>query len=106
MENRTLQQEVLMVIATTFTKRQWFEKKTSAKLFAPSEQLEEACWNGLLDELLPEIMLSGTSGKRLYLWNIKKGASCLQIELSEFPLYMEKSCSINPVFFLAAIKFN
>jgi hypothetical protein len=44
-------------------------------------KLEEACWSGLLDELLPEII----TNKKLSLWEIGDSEFSLQIELSEYP---------------------
>jgi hypothetical protein len=108
MINETIQQEILLVTTSTFSKRQFCENNTveSARFLSPAEQLEEACWNGLLDELLPEILQKATCGKHLYLWHIRNGASFLQIELSELPLSMDKRFSIDTNFFLPTILFN
>ena len=37
------------------------------------EQLEEACWNGLLLPMIPEIYDLSEENKKLFLWQIKKG---------------------------------
>jgi hypothetical protein len=102
MKALTTQQEILLVTNTTLSEKQWCEKGTTDANHSQSsiEQLEEACWNGLLDELFPEVMLTRLPGKRLYLWHVRKGSSCLQLEWSEFPLCIEKHRSINPAFFL------
>ncbi len=109
MKTDTIQQEILLVTTSTFSKQQWCSKDTAdngGHHYSPAEQLEEACWNGLLDQLLPEIMEKSSSGKELYLWHIRQGASYLQIELSEFPKLVEKPFSIYPNFFLHTISFN
>jgi len=109
MKTDTIQQEILLVTTSTFSKQQWCSKDSadsSRRNCSPAEQLEEACWNGLLDLLLPEIMEKSSSGKELYLWHIRQGTSCLQIELSEFPKQVERPFSIYPNFFLHTISYN
>src|SRR5438874_9142908 len=107
MKNK-IQQEILLVITTSFSQRQLCEKYPSGSNQHLSlwEQLEEACWNGLLDELLPEIMERQTLGKKLYLWHIWHGEVFLQIALSEFPQLLEKQSSINSRLFLETIFYN
>ena len=100
MKKDTIQQEVLFVTTTTFSQRQLCEKDVSTNHhLSHKEQLEEACWNGLLDELLPEIMERSTSGKRLFLWHIRHGESLLQLELGESTVSIEKQFSIDPCYF-------
>jgi hypothetical protein len=48
------------------------------------EQLEEACWNGLL-EIFPEIFRESANLKSLYLWQIKQAQSFLEIEMGDTP---------------------
>ena len=106
MKTNTIQQEILLVTTTTLSKREWCKlnaSKSSPRSY--TEQLEEACWNGLLDELLPEILTKSSSGKLLYLWHIRHSAAFLQIEMSEIPVTIEKQSSIYPNFFFAKM-FN
>ena len=68
METDILQQEILLLTDTTFSQRQLCENdaKDDSSHLSESEKLEEACWTGLLDELLPEII----ANKKLHIWQI------------------------------------
>jgi hypothetical protein len=103
MNTNILQQEVLLLTGTTFSQRQLCENNPNEDRghLSETEKLEEACWAGLLDELLPEII----KNKKLCLWKIGDSEFSLQIELSEYPS-MEKQFSINPYYFLRTIGYN
>jgi hypothetical protein len=103
MKTDILQQEILLLTGTTFSQRQLCENDTKddSKNLSASEKLEEACWTGLLDELLPEII----ANKKLHIWQIGDTEFSLQIELSEYPSG-EKQFSINPYYFLRTIEYN
>ena len=103
MNTDILQQEILLLTGTTFSQRQLCENDTKddSKSLSASEKLEEACWTGLLDELLPEII----ENKKLHIWQIGDTEFSLQIELSEYPSG-EKLFSINPYYFLRTIGYN
>ncbi len=59
---------------THFQLRQCCEKNTGKQNnLTEKEQLEEACWNGLLQEMIPEIYDLSEENKKLFLWQIKKG---------------------------------
>lgn len=94
--------------STTFSqselcKNEFFESSRQQSL---SDQLEEACWNGLLDELLPEIMERPASGKKLLLWHIRQGEFFLQIELSESSSKVETEFSIDVNSFLPTLSYS
>jgi len=96
------QQEILLVTTSTFSKREWChrDERDQQKLLSTAEQLEEACWNGLLEESLPEIVERSVEGKKLFLWHIRHGRSFLQIELCEFPSAFENHFSIDSDLFM------
>jgi hypothetical protein len=102
------QQEILLPTNTTFCKRYWCRKDISESNSKSSqnEQIEEACWNGMLPEIFPEIIEGPRLGSKLFLWHIRSGRSFLQIELSEFPVFVEKHCSIDTTFFLPTLINN
>ena len=97
---KNLQEEIWVISATNFTSRECWEKNKSEKEYFLSEEheLQDACWNGLLKEMLPEIC---EGNKRLYLWQIKENKSCIDIELGELPSPLEAYFSIDPYTFLA-----
>jgi hypothetical protein len=103
MNTDTLQQEILLLTGTTFSERPLVENdaKDDNKHLSASEKLEQACWTGLLDELLPEVI----TNKKLHIWQIWNTETSLQIELSEYPSN-ERRLSINPHYFLRTMGYN
>lgn len=95
------QQEILLITGTSFSSRQCYQKddENNQNNLTEKEQLEEACWNGLLQNMLPEIY-EHPFGKKLYLWQIKEAASFIEIELGELPEEKENYFSIDPYSFL------
>ena len=107
MKTKFTQQEILLITGTKFSEREWAEKMVEDKnKLSPTEQLEDACWNGLLSEMLPEIVQKTTDGKNLFLWNVRQCRSFLEIELSESSPVIEKEFSIDPYLFVSTILLN
>ena len=96
-------QEIVLFTGTTFTKRQLSENDFSAdsNYLTDADKLEKACWSGLLNELLPEMV----AGKELSLWKIGRTEFSLQIELSAYPVNGRRF-SLDPYFFLNEARFN
>jgi hypothetical protein len=100
MKPTSTQQEILLLTGTNFSARHSFEKDDKDKMFlTEKEQLEEACWNGLLKDMLPEIC-EQVYGNKLYMWQVWKTNSFIEIELGEIPEEKEKYYSIDPYSFL------
>ena len=101
MKTAIIKQEILLMI-TPFSKRELCEKNAPKDFHHQSyaEQLEAACWNGLLDELPGDIVKKTSSGKRLCLWHIQQGKSFIEIELCNAPQVTEKQLSVDPYVFL------
>lgn len=93
------QQEILLVTGTHFLSGQSFERGGKQDHLTEKEKLEEACWNGLLQEMLPELC-EVPSNYKLFLWQIKEAISFIGIELCEYPEEKEKCLSIDPYAFL------
>jgi hypothetical protein len=108
MQHNSLQLEILLPGNTTFAHRQWREinSTNSTRHLSQIEQLEQACYQGLLDKLFQGLMHRIALSKRLYLWHIDQCADVLQIQLSEFPVYVEEKCSIDPQFFLSVLVYS
>ncbi len=101
MPTRSTQQEILIMTGTTFSSRQFIEKDSGSdnNNFSEREKLEEACWNGLLPELLPEIC-EENNDHNIYLWQIKEANAFIELELSEFPEKLDFYFSIDPYVFM------
>ncbi len=108
METNSTQQEILLMMGTSFSQRQLSDKRDPdcPRPLTEKELLEEACWNGLLKEMLPEICEEPDKGKKLYLWEVRETVSYLQLEFSQFPQTKEGYFSIDPYAFLASKSFN
>ena len=103
MKQDTIQQEIMILTGTTFSQRPLCgsDGKLEGKNLTESEKLEKAVWDGLLDELLPEIIVD----KKVHIWQIWDTEYALQVELSKYPLG-EKHSSINPYYFLISANYN
>ena len=100
------QQEVLLFTNTRFASQDY--QKTSGEnngVESRIERLKEACWNGLLDELLPEILKDHTD-KKVNLWNINEASSFLDLQFSSYPLNTDELSSVNPYIFLQHQYYN
>ncbi len=98
----TIQQEILLMTGTSFSSRQCWQKNDpddNQKYLSETEQLQEACCNGLLPAMLPEICEQIKGEKKLYLWKIRENKSSIEIELGQFPEIAEKNLSIDPYSF-------
>mgnify|MGYP003580262992 CR=1 FL=1 len=102
MESNYTQQEILLITGTSFATRQWCEKDESEdkKRLTEKEQLENACWSGLVKEMLPELFGKIDNEKKLFLWQINEGKSFLELDLAETPFKKDSFYSLDPYAFL------
>jgi hypothetical protein len=104
MKTKNVQQEILLFTKSTLAQRAWCEKDDSDKeSFFSHEQLENACWNGLLYEMIPEVM---QKKRNFFLWQINTGKSFLSIELGEQPVSIDHIFSIDPYLFNETLNNN
>ncbi len=107
MEKNATQQEILLITDSSFAHREWAEKDANEKnTLSETEQLEKACWEGLIKELLPEVDVTLITGKKLWLWQIRQTQSFLELELSDYPAPVENWSSIDPYAFLQTNREN
>lgn len=106
MKTNSTQREILLITNNSFAQREWCSKEFNHdKNMTQQEQMEEACANGLMYEILPEIF-KAPQNKKLYLWQMHPAFSFLQIEYGEFPLAIEKATSIDPHNSLSCVCYN
>jgi hypothetical protein len=105
MKTKNMQQEILLFTMSTLAQREWCGKDASNKesFFFSHDQLENACWNGLLYEMIPGIM---QEKRKFFLWQINPGKFFLSIELGEQPVSIDRIFSIDPYLFKKAINNN
>jgi hypothetical protein len=104
----TTVQEILLMTNTSFSKRQLCETRThkSNRHLAPAEQLEVACCNGLLYEMLPEIMPATSPQEKSFLWATELKGSFLRILMGPQPVYVIRASSLDPHIFLSTYRMN
>ena len=101
METTSTQQEILLMTGTNFSSRQCYIKDEGDQTnLTEKEQLEEACWNGMLKDMLPEIYEQPAGKGKLYLWQIREASSFLGLELGELPAEKDYHLSIDPYLFI------
>jgi len=83
MKPHSFKREILLVTTSSLSNRQFCEKDSQEKNanLSPAERLEAACWNGVLYEILPEIMHDLPSGEKIYLWQVEMKQSCLKLNI-------------------------
>jgi len=105
MKPQHVHQEVLIFTNTTISQHVLCTKNGSKKMTSTTEELEEAVWHGLLDELLPEIMPFALHGK-MFIWAMHAGKFYLLVDLASTPGITESIFSIDPDLFLSEINLN
>jgi hypothetical protein len=107
MKKQHVHQEVLVSTRTTLAKKVLFETNDSNKDATPVEKFEEACWNGLLREMFPELMLYNSSAlENLFIWGIYAGRSYLLVDLADAPGTIDSLLSLDPHLFLPEVNLN
>ena len=107
MKNSSIQVELLLIASTSLTMLDLCEK-VSAKIgdLSVEEKLEQACWNGLLNDLFPKFIQLLMDERKYFIWQIRKGESLLQIQLSDSVIEIAAQSSIDPYLFLSPIYNN
>lgn len=99
--------EVLVFTNTYFSKKQFCEKGNDRK---PNEsfedQLQRACWNGLVFEILPHFVEHPFQKHSVYTWEVIPGHHFIEVTMGEAPHSPEHSTSINPYLFLFRKNFS
>jgi hypothetical protein len=101
-----MQQEIVLFMNTSFAHRELSGNKSQGAgkpTRSAKEKLEEACWNGLLSDLLPEIASDSICVNHLNLWQISQGDSFLCVDLTNHPVKIDPEFSINPALFFENI---
>ncbi|MDP4151156.1 MAG: hypothetical protein Q8927_04890 [Bacteroidota bacterium] len=108
METNSTQQEILLITGTSFANRGWSRKdeEDDPGRLTDKEQLEEACWNGMLREMLPEICRQPDSDEKLYVWKIREALSFLELDLGGFPTVKDQQHSIDPYCFMTIQSYS
>jgi hypothetical protein len=105
MKPQHVHQEVLIFTNTALTQKALCKKNSSNKSKSAIEELEEAFWDGLLNELVPEIMPS-TPHAKMVICSVHTGKFYLLIDLADSPAITESVLSIDPHLLAPEINMN
>lgn len=103
------QQEILLATGTSFSAGQFCEKEDTfnRQNLTEQEKLEDACWNGLLPDMLPELCMEYNHAHQMYLWQVTEGFHFVNLELAEVPgIKKDNYFSIDPYAFLSTVVYN
>jgi hypothetical protein len=109
MKSQHVHQEVLIFTNTTLSQKALCRNNSSNKNNSAIEELEEAFWDGLLNELVPEIVPS-TQQPKMVISRIHAGNFCLFIDLTDNPGIIESNneavLSIDPHLLSSEMNMN
>jgi hypothetical protein len=106
MEQFSTQQEILLSTDTEFAHRQWADQNNGIAGLSAREQLEKACWDGLIKEVIPELDITLNTNKKLWLWQIHETRSFLALDFYESPGPKDREASIDPYLFMEGLREN
>jgi hypothetical protein len=102
MKKITTNREILLQTGSSFFQRDWCElnNKYNDKKLSHKEQLINLCWNGMLKEMIPEILETEPGKKPLILWEINESGNMLDLRYGDLDMEMNDEWSINPYVYL------
>ncbi len=107
MKTKSTQQEIMLLTGSSFAQKEWIEKNPETnKNLSKTDKLEDACWNGLLGDSLPELSVSQTDGKKMYLNQVLRGKKFLLLAFSADGEPTDHTLSIDPYAFYASLCLN
>ena len=109
MRSQNFNREILLFTGTSFAKREFINHdadKNQQKSYSQLDKLEMACWNGLLDEMLPELADSDLSKKESFIWKIIASENFLHICRGTHDIPFENELTIDPYFFTSSVNIN
>ena len=100
--------EILLFTGTSLTNKQLAntEENSNGKKYSAVEELEKACWNGILHEMFPEILGSAYPKCKSFLWHVLSGKNFVYINIGTTPAMADHETSIDPYFFLMNVLEN
>ena len=88
--------EVLLMTNTRFSKREHVDQNvTHFKLYPRQNKLANACWNGMVPVMLPELF-KDTDCKEFMMWQLEEGRQCLYMQIGQQPLMPEPHFGLHP----------
>lgn len=100
--------EILLFAGTSLAGKELADNEVNShgKKFSAIEELEKACWNGIIYEMFPEILGSLYPKCESFLWNVLTGNNFLYINIGPEPVTADFETSIDPYFFMMNVCEN
>ena len=106
MNTTSIHHEILLFCGTSLPSRKLTgtEENCQGKKLSSIEELEKACWNGIIYEMFPEILGGSYLKCESFLWNILTGKNFLYINIGPEPVTVLQEASIDPYLFLMSVR--
>ena len=102
MKKITQNQEILLMSNSRFFQKELSELNGNKnnKQLSQKEKLIHLCWNGMLTEMIPEILQTQAGKNPLTLWEINESGNMLDLRYGDVDMEMNDEWSINPYVYL------
>jgi len=98
-------QEILLVTNSGLASKEYIKREGQQSDLPPKERLAEACWNGMVGEMLPELTLT-ENNKALRLWELGEGNHLFYLKLGVADIRPDAEYTINPYRFADHVVLN
>ena len=100
--------EILLIANTSLANKQLTSTRESGtdRKVSALEELEDACWNGILHEMFPEILGSSYPNCEGFLQQVLTGKNFVYINIGASPVIADHDTSIDPYFFAMCVCEN
>ncbi|HMO61932.1 MAG TPA: hypothetical protein PKC39_06775 [Ferruginibacter sp.] len=107
MNRQAINQELVLNLNASFCQRQWCLKQASQQqnTATSTEQLKMICWDGMLPEIFPNIVLKADN-KPLVIWELLETEHMLHLKMGEFNARLEADSALHPYFLLQQLHAN
>ena len=101
-------QEILLSPKAHFLHRDYIlrDEKADGKNLSEKEKFLQLCWNGMLNEIIPEIIVKDTDSKPLTIWEINESANLVEVKAGKVNFAFEDCFALNPATFLRNVCEN
>jgi len=108
MKPQAIIRELLLFTDTSFAKRElceWEETSRKERKSSVADQLEKACWSGLVFEMFPDLF-NRNDRKNMCVWKVNQAEQFIHVELGSTSVSPEHKTSIDPYFFLPLVVYH
>jgi acyl-CoA synthetase (AMP-forming)/AMP-acid ligase II len=88
-------QEIVLLTSTKFAAREYLDKNENKTSPDKLNKLAEACWNGMIPAMLPELF-DDANDKRRIMWQLEEYDRCLYARLGEDSQMPDAGFSLDP----------